>query len=69
MQPNLKIVNGDNSEIRKIDRVFRFYGSFVMSEIIRHEINEECAYSGIVEAGDFVFLSFCGGNIGQSVEA
>jgi enamine deaminase RidA (YjgF/YER057c/UK114 family) len=29
---------------------------------------EECAYSGIVEAGDFVFLSFCEGNVGQSIE-
>lgn len=39
-----------------------------MNEIIRQEINEEFAYSGIVEAGDFVFLSFCVGNVGQSVE-
>ena len=39
-----------------------------MSEIIRHEVNEEYAYSGFVEAGDFVFLSFCVGNVGQSVE-
>jgi len=30
---------------------------------------ESCAYSEIVEAGDFVFLSFCVGNVGQSVEA
>jgi len=40
-----------------------------MSGIIRHEVNEEWAYSGIVEAGDFVFLSFCEGNVGQSIEA
>ncbi len=40
-----------------------------MSEIKRHEVNEEWAYSGIVEAGGFVFLSFCEGNVGQSVEA
>jgi enamine deaminase RidA (YjgF/YER057c/UK114 family) len=39
-----------------------------MSEIIRSEINEENAYSGYVEAGDFVFLSFCVGNVGESVE-
>lgn len=39
-----------------------------MSNIIRHEVNEEYAYSGFVEAGDFVFLSFCVGNVGQSVE-
>lgn len=36
--------------------------------IIRKDINEEYAYSGYVEAGDFVFLSFCVGNIGKSVE-
>lgn len=30
---------------------------------------EECAYSEIVEAGDFVFLTFCVGNISQNVEA
>lgn len=40
-----------------------------MSEIKRHEVNEKWAYSGIVEAGGFVFLSFCEGNVGQSVEA
>lgn len=39
-----------------------------MSEIVRHEVNEEYAYSGFVEAGDFVFLSFCVGNVGQPVE-
>ena len=44
-----------------------------MSEIKRQSINKDfadgCAYSEIVEAGDFVFLTFCVGNIGQSVEA
>jgi len=40
-----------------------------MSSINRYNINEEWAYSEIVEAGDFVFLSFCVGNVGQSVEA
>lgn len=39
-----------------------------MSEIIRHDINEQWAHSGIVEAGDFVFMSYCVGNIGQPVE-
>jgi len=39
-----------------------------MGEIIRNEINEENAYSGYIEAGDFVFLSFCVGNVGQSIE-
>lgn len=40
-----------------------------MSEIIRHEINEDWAHAGIVEAGDFVFVSYCVGNIGQLIEA
>ena len=34
-----------------------------------NDIAERNAYSEIVEAGDFVFLSFCAGNVGQSVEA
>ena len=44
-----------------------------MREIKRQSIDKDfaegCAYSEIVEAGDFVFLTFCVGNIGQSVEA
>lgn len=40
-----------------------------MSGIIRHEINEEWAHAGMVEAGDFVFTGYCAGNIGQPVEA
>lgn len=39
-----------------------------MSNIIRHEINEDYAFAGFVEAGDFIFLSFCVGNVGGSVE-
>ena len=39
-----------------------------MQEIIRSDINEEWAHSGIVEAGDFVFVSYCVGNIGQPIE-
>jgi 2-iminobutanoate/2-iminopropanoate deaminase len=39
-----------------------------MGEIIRHEVSEDMALSGIVEAGDLIFLSFCVGNVGQSVE-
>lgn len=39
-----------------------------MGEIIRHDVNEKYAYSGFVEAGDFVFLSFCVGNVGGTVE-
>jgi 2-iminobutanoate/2-iminopropanoate deaminase len=40
-----------------------------MSEIIRGDINQEWAHAGYVVAGDFVFLSYCVGNIGDSVEA
>lgn len=40
-----------------------------MPDIIRHEVNEQWAHSGFVEAGDYVFVSYCVGNIGQSIEA
>ncbi len=39
-----------------------------MSGITRHSINGELAFSEMVEAGDFVFLTFCVGNVGQTVE-
>ena len=39
-----------------------------MSEIIRHDIKEEWAHSGIVEAGDFCFLNYCVRNIGGTIE-
>jgi len=39
-----------------------------MGEIIRSDVNEDWAHSGIVEAGDFVFINYCVGNIGQPVE-
>lgn len=39
-----------------------------MGEIIRSDVNEDWAHSGIVEAGDFVYISYCVGNIGQPVE-
>lgn len=39
-----------------------------MSDIIRKDINEECAYSGYVKAGDFIFLNFCVGNLGGTTE-
>ena len=39
-----------------------------MGEIKRSDINEEWAHSGIVEAGDFVFINYCVGNIGKSIE-
>lgn len=39
-----------------------------MSGIKRHGVNEECAWSEMVEAGDFVFLTFCTGAFGADVE-
>ena len=39
-----------------------------MREIIRRDVDEEWAHSGIVEAGDFVFVSYCVGNIGEPIE-
>ncbi|MBP1045164.1 RidA family protein [Enterococcus sp. BWM-S5] len=39
-----------------------------MSEIIREDINEEWAHTGVVKAGDFIFTSYCVGNIGESIE-
>ena len=40
-----------------------------MSNIERYAICEEWAHSGIIKAGDFYFLSYCVGNIGQPIEA
>ena len=40
-----------------------------MSNIERYDISEEWAHSGIIKAGDYCFLSYCVGNIGQPVEA
>jgi enamine deaminase RidA (YjgF/YER057c/UK114 family) len=37
-------------------------------EIKRSDVNEEWAHSGIVEAGDFAFITYCVGNIGQPIE-
>lgn len=39
-----------------------------MNRINRLNVNEENAYSEIVEAGDFVFLSFCVGNVEGTIE-
>lgn len=39
-----------------------------MSGIIRKDVNEEWAHSGVVKAGDFYYLSYCVGNVGGSVE-
>ena len=39
-----------------------------MSTITRGDVNEEWAHSGYVVAGEFVFLSYCVGNVGKSFE-
>ena len=44
-----------------------------MGEIIRKNMDNQfadaCAYSEVVVAGDWVYLNFCVGNVGESVEA
>ena len=39
-----------------------------MVDIVRKDINEEYSYSGVVKAGNLVFLTFCVGNVGKSVK-
>ena len=39
-----------------------------MGEIIRKDISEEWAHSGIIKAGDYYYLSYCVGNIGGTIE-
>ena len=33
-----------------------------MKKIIRHEINEDWAHTGFIEAGEFIYTSYCVGN-------
>jgi len=40
-----------------------------VSEIKRFDVNEDWAHSGMIKAGDFYFLNYCVGNVGQSIEA
>ncbi len=39
-----------------------------MGEIVRLDVNEDWAHTGIIKAGDFCYLSYCVGNIGGTVE-
>ena len=39
-----------------------------MSEIIRKDVNEEWAHSGIIKAGDYCYLNYCAGNVGGTIE-
>lgn len=36
--------------------------------IKRVDVNQDFAHSNVVEAGDFIFFSYCTGNLGQSTE-
>ncbi len=37
--------------------------------IERYDVNESWAHTGIIKAGDFYFIGYCVGNIGQPIEA
>lgn len=39
-----------------------------MSKIVRSDVNEEWAHSGVIRAGNLIFVGYCVGNIGQSIE-
>lgn len=38
-----------------------------MSDIIRMDVNQEWAHSGIIKAGGLCFLGYCVGNVGGTV--
>ena len=40
-----------------------------MSDIERYDVNEEWAHSGVIRAGNLIFLNYCAGNVGQPIEA
>ncbi|MGT2887935.1 RidA family protein [Streptococcus didelphis] len=39
-----------------------------MKSIKRYDVQEDWSYTGLVEAGDFYFLNYCSGNLGQPIE-
>ena len=39
-----------------------------MAIIVRSDVNEDWAHSGIVQAGGFAFIGYCVGNIGKPIE-
>ena len=39
-----------------------------MGKIERYDVNNEWAHAGLVQAGDYCFLSYCVGNIGGTIE-
>lgn len=48
-------------------------GEWCMGEIIRMNLDNQyandCVYSEVVVAGDWVYLNFCVGNVGENVES
>lgn len=40
-----------------------------MKSITRYDVSDESAYTGLVGAGDFYFINFCTGPVGESIEA
>jgi enamine deaminase RidA (YjgF/YER057c/UK114 family) len=58
-------------KIKKIDdniKEQQLWRKKLEREIKRRDVSEKWAHSGIVEAGDFVFINYCVGNIGQPIE-
>ncbi len=39
-----------------------------MNELKRFDVDENCAHSGIIRAGDFCYLNYCVGNVGGTIE-
>lgn len=39
-----------------------------MSKLIRHDVHEDWAHSGVIEAGNLVFVGYCVGNIGKPID-
>ncbi len=39
-----------------------------MNGIRRSDVHEEWAHSGVIEAGNLVFIGYCVGNVGKSIE-
>jgi len=39
-----------------------------MNSIRRYDVNEERAYTGLVEAGDYYFINYCVGPLGSTIE-
>lgn len=44
-------------------------GEIIVRKNLDERFANDCAYSEVVAAGDWVFLNFCVGNVGESVEA